>query len=247
MHRTIAIISIVLALSFAPGALAKRRSVRSAPAAPAPPAGNCHTFGLVAAGTKATYLSTTSGGNATFTITWISDTPTQTHTTQKTTTAQGTTDVDTVLDGEVVGNLRGLKHIHTKSVTPIPVIGSSTIEVDIDFVPSLIAGPAQGWCTGATWTISPVTETVVTRGTIPLPTQIVTTVGSTGEVLAVGESLTTPAGTFQTVKYRSAQVNGSNVQPSITWVSMEYNIVVKQDTLDAAGNVTSTTTLQSIP
>ena len=37
--------------------------------------------------------------------------------------------------------------------------------------------------------------------------------------------------------------SSGGVSPTITWVSMEHNIVVKQDTLDASGAVTSVTTL----
>lgn len=240
---------LVLALaSLALPALAqKHRAVRSAPVAAPPPVGQCHTFGLVAAGTKATYLTTTpSSGNVNFTVTWISDTPTQTRTTQQVQTAQGNADVETTLDGEIVGTLRALKHLYVKGTTTVPVLGKLTTETDIDFVPSLAAGPAAGWCVGNTWLIPAVTETIVTRSPAGTTTNIVTTVASEGEVLAVGEVLTVPGGTFNTVKYRSSIVaSGSNsVSPAITWVSMERNIVVKQDTLDASGNVTSVTELQ---
>jgi hypothetical protein len=239
------VVSLAVALGLAGHAsAAKRRAVRAV-APPSAPAG-CHTFALVRAGLKATYLSTTPGGNVTFTITWISDTPTQTRTTQKVTTPQATADVETTIDGEVVGLLRGMKHIYTKNITPIPGVGSSTLEVDIDFVPSLLAGPAAGWCVGNTWTISPVTETITTKSSFgpPIPPQVITTIASQGEVLAVGESVTVPAGTFQTVKYRHATVSGTSVQPAITWTSMEHSIVVRQETFDTSGNLTSTTTLQ---
>ena len=53
------------------------------------------------------------------------------------------------------------------------------------------------------------------------------------------------AGTFQTVKYKGNVVANNNPQPAITWTSMADAIVVCQDTLDAGGNFTSTTTLQS--
>jgi len=221
----------------------KRRSVRT-PVTPVQ--SGCHTFGLVRAGLKASYLSVAPGGNVTFQVTYISDTPTQTKTTQKVQSPSGNADVTTTLDGEIVGNLRGLKHIKISTTTTVPILGALTTDANLDFVPSLIAGPSAGWCTGATWTISPVTETLTTTGSLPLPPVVVTTIASTGEVLAVNESLTVPGGTFNTVKYRSAVVSGTSVQPAITWVSMTDNIVVKQDTIDAGGNVTSTTTLTAL-
>ena len=81
------------------------------------------------------------------------------------------------------------------------------------------------------------------QGTFP---STVVTLASTGEVLAVGESVTVQGGTFNTVKYKSSILSGTSVQPAITWVSMQHNIVVRQDTLDGAGAVTSTTVLTSL-
>jgi hypothetical protein len=240
------IVSLALALVMLAAGSAeaqKRRAVRAPSAAP-PPAGNCHTFGLVRAGLIASYQSTPPTN---FTVTYIQDTLTKTITKQKVTTPQATADADTIIDGEVVGNLRGIKHINVKATTPVPVLGSITIETDIDFVPSLIAGPLDGWCTGNKWTIPPVTETVVVKSPIAPPTnQIITTIASEGEVLAVGETVVVPAGSFQTVKYKGIIVTDGNVQTAITWTSMVHNIVVKQQTLDAAGNVTSTVELTSV-
>jgi hypothetical protein len=237
----------VALFAVAPADAQKRRAVRSGPVTAPPPQGQCHTFGLVQAGRKASYSTTnTNGGTATFTITWVSDTPTKTVTTQKVTTAQGTSDVTTVLDGEVFGQLRGLKHINLKTTTAVPVLGSITTEVDVDFVPSLTQGPAAGWCVGNTWSVPPVTETIVTKTPgVPNQTLIVTTVGSTGEVLAVGEPVAAAGRTFDTVKYRGALVSGSQVQTAITWVSMEHNVVVKQETMEGS-TVTSTTLLTSL-
>jgi hypothetical protein len=241
--RLLVVLTLVLVL--VPIAEAqRRRAVRSPSATPA--SGNCHTFALVRAGLVAGYRSVAPGGTVTFQVTYIYDTPTQTKTTQKVQAPTGNADVETILDGEVVGNLRGLKHINVKTTATVPVLGSVSGTTDIDFVPSLVAGPAAGWCAGETWSISPVTETITTTGFGAAPPVIVTTIASTGEVLAVGESVTVQAGTFQTVKFRNAVVSGSSVQPAITWTSMDHSIVVKQDTLDAAGNVTSTTELVSL-
>lgn len=242
-RRLLAVSALALFIVI-PAEAQKRRAVRANPGTPPPQGGTCHTFGLVKAGTKASYRTDAQSGVVTFTVTWISDTPTQTKTTQ-TVNAQGTTTtVETVLDGEVVGNLRALKHLNVKGTVTVPIFGPVTTETDITFIPSLVQGPSAGWCVGNTWNVAPVTEQILIKGpqgTIP---STVTTVASTGEVLAVGESLSVPGGTFNTVKYRGAIVSGSSVQTAITWVSMEHNIVVRQDTIDGAGNVTSVTTLQ---
>jgi hypothetical protein len=221
----------------------KRRAVR-APSAPPPPAGTCHTFGLVRAGLIATYQTVPA---STFTVTYISDAPTRTVTKQRVMAAGTTTDVDTILDGEVVGNLRGLKHINVKATTSVPILGNLTIETDVDFVPSLISGPSAGWCVGNTWTIPATTETVTVKSPVAPPTNnIKVTVAGQGEVLAVGETVVVPAGSFQTVKYRGVTVTDGNVQTAITWVSMEHNIVVKQDALDANGAVITALVLTAL-
>lgn len=242
VRRSLPVFALAL-LMVAPVEAQKRRAVRSAP--PAPQSGACHTFSLVRPGLKATYHAT-GAGEADFTITYISDAPTLTVTTQKVTTAQGVTDVQTRLDGEIVGNLRGLKHINVKASTVVPNFGPLTTETDIDFVPSLVMGPAAGWCVGNTWATPAVTETIVTKSPAGQNQQIVTTIASTGEVLAVNEMVNVPAGQFNTVKYRGASVSGTSVQTSITWVSMQHNIVVKQETLDGTGKVTSTLHLTAV-
>jgi hypothetical protein len=225
-----------------PASAQKRRAVRSGPAASAP--GACHTFSFVRPGLKATYHSTAPSGDADFTITYIFDNATQTKTTQVVTTSVGTASVETLITGEAFGNLRGIKHINVKGSQSVPILGTVSTEVDVDFVPSLIAGPLAGWCVGNTWTVSPVTETVIAKTSgVAVPPQIITTVASTGEVLAVGEVVRAAGRDIPTVKYRGALVSGTAVQTAITWVSMADNIVVKQDTLDANGAVTSTTIL----
>ncbi len=220
----------------------RRRAVRHTPAAGVVTPGPCHTFALVRPGLKASYLSTTPNGSATYTITYISDTPTQSKTTQVVSTPQGNANAVTTIDGEVVGLLRGMKHIDISTSITLPVVGTMTTEIDIDFVPSLILGPAAGWCVGNTWSVAPVTETIVTKAPFVLPvTTVVTTIGGDGEVLAVGEMATVPAGTFRTVKYRGVSFANNTTQESITWVSMDHSIVVKQDSFDGNGvNVTAT-------
>lgn len=237
-------VSVFAALMVVPAEGQRRRAVRKTPAL-VTPGSQCHTFSLVKAGLKATYLSTktTTTDSATYTITYISDTPTQTKTTQVVSTPQGNADAVTTIDTEVVGLLRGMKHIDVTSSITVPVLGKLTTEVDIDFVPTLILGPAAGWCVGNTWNVAPVTETIVTKAPFVTPvTTIVTTVGGQGEVLAVGESVTVPAGTFLTVKHRNVLFANDTVQPAITWTSMDHSIVVKQDAYDSVTGVIVTAT-----
>jgi hypothetical protein len=230
-----------------PAQAQRHRSVRKTPALVVSTP-QCHTFGFVKTGLKATYLSTTSSGNATYTVTYLKDTATQTKTSQIVSTPQGNATAVTTIDGEVVGLLRGMKHIDVTTTITVPVLGTLTTEVDIDFVPSLILGPAGGWCTDNTWDVAPVTETVVTKAPFVTPvTSIVTTVGGTGKVLAVGENVTVPAGTFKTVKYESIVLVNNTAQKSTTWASMDHAIVVKQESYDpVSGAITTNTQLTAL-
>jgi hypothetical protein len=244
MSRRLIVCVVVLATLLSVSAQGEKRRAVRAPSAAPPATGTCHTFGLVRAGLVASYVS---NPPTNFTITYISDTMIKTVTHQKVTTPQATAEADTILDGEVVNNLRGIKHVNIKTTTQAPVIGSFTIENDLDFVPSLIAGPSNGWCVGNKWSVPAVTETLTTKSPIAPPASIIkTTIASEGEVLAVGESLTVPAGTYQTVKYKGVVITDGNVQTAITWVSMEHNIVIKQQTLDANGAVTSSFEMVSL-
>jgi hypothetical protein len=246
IRRLLVLSLLVLSLVPVAEGQRRRRAVRSGPVAIAPPP-QCHTFGLVKPGLVATYLTNAQGGDVNFTITYISDAPTETRTTQKVTTPQGTADASTVVTGEIVGNLRAIKHVFVRTVSIVPVIGSFTVDVDIDFVPSLAAGPAAGWCVGNTWQTAPSIQTIMTRPSIGPPTTITNNlIGSEGIVLAVDDVIQVPAGEFHTVKYRGAIVAGTGVSTAITWVSMEHNIVVRQDTIDAGGTVTSVTRLMEL-
>lgn len=227
MSRLVSLMLVCVLFAVPEAFAAKRRSVK----VPANPSAStqCVTFGFVRVGLVGTYLTTTPQGNVNYVITYLQDDATTTRTTQKVTTPQGNADAVTKLDGEVVGILRALKHLNVKTTTVVPFLGAQLIEVDIDFVPSLILGPAAGWCVGAKWDVPPSTETIVTRSIAGVQQQVVTTAASQGEVLAI-EDITTPAGTFRTLKYRGIFVANGTVSTSTTWVSTLHNIVVRQET-----------------
>jgi hypothetical protein len=249
---TLALAALALfALVFPADAFAaKRRSVRPGAIGGTNPGGGgggCHTFGLVRAGLKATYKTTSNSGNVDFIVTYISDTGSQVKTKQDVTAPTGKAVADTTIDFETVSaSLRATKHVEVKTTVTTPI--NLTTTVDMTFAPSLVYGPAAGWCAGATWSIpaSTITSKVTTSFGGPPINNISTTIASTGEVLAVGESVTVPAGTFQTVKYRGVVTTDSGASPAIVWIGMQDNILIRQDALDAGGNVVSQTQLMSV-
>ena len=222
--------ALVCLLAVAPSLHAAKRRAVKAPSNPSTQ--QCVTFGFVRAGLAASYLTTTPQGNVTFTITYLQDGPGLSRTTQKVSAPSGNADAETTINTENgPGALRGIKHIYVKTTTVVPVLGSTVIETDIDFVPTLTQGPSAGWCVGAKWSVPAVTETLVTKSIAGTQSQIITTLASEGEVLAI-EDITVPAGTFHTLKYRGALVSSGNVQIATTWVSTEHNIVVRQEAGD---------------
>lgn len=242
--RTRLAMLMVLALAL-PAFGAKRRAVK-APANPVSSGGDCVTFNPVQPGLKASYSAPQ---GVTYTITYISDSATQTKTTQHVVTPQATADAETRLDWEQIPNAtityRAMKHLYTKVTTPVPFLGNQVIETDIDFVPSYITGPESGYCVGTTWHTPQSNETVTVKSIAGTQVTTGTAIAFDGEVLAI-ENITVPAGTFKTVKVKGATVTDSGVQRSIQWLSPDYSITVKQETYDDAGNLTGTVLLTAL-
>lgn len=214
-----------------------------------PTTGQCVNYGSPRIGMKASYLVTSTGQpNVTYQVTYVSETPTQARTTQKVQTPQGNTDVETRMDFETVKasfDLRALKHIYVKGTTSaagFPIV----IETDIDFVPSMVLGPLTGWCKGAKWTVPATTETITVKSIAGTQVQTQTTIAFEGEVLSVDDVITTPAGSFKCIKTRGLTPSATSTDRTISWNSIDHYITVRQETVDANGNVTSVTELQKI-
>lgn len=260
-HRRVVLSAFVLALVStliaADASAQRRRAVR--PSRPRAVLGPCHTWGFVPAGLKAAYRTTSPGQpDVTFEITYVSDTAALSKFRQKVNVpGQGTADAETTIQYEAIGGgLRAVREMELKSSMTVQGF-KITIDADSSFVPSLTWGPAASWCQGATWSI-PATTLTTTTTTSPGGTQtaISTTLAGTGQVLSVNETISVTAGSFQTVKYRGVNTTSgcpagsstctSGLVPVNAWLWKTHPIVVRQDSLDAGGNVTSTTQLTSV-
>ncbi|HET7435192.1 MAG TPA: hypothetical protein VFN10_10835 [Thermoanaerobaculia bacterium] len=244
--RTRLAMLMILALALPAFAAGKRRAVAAPSTPPQTGGGDCVNFAPVRTGLKASYSAP---GGVTFTITYLSDSATQTRTTQHVVTPQATADAETRLDWEQIPNAsityRAMKHLYTKVTTPVPFLGNQVIETDIDFVPSYITGPATGYCVGTKWHTPTSNETIMVKSIAGTQVQTGTAIAFDGEVLAV-ETITVPGGQFKTVKVKGATVTDSGVQRSIQWLSPDYSISIKQETYDDAGNLTGTTVLTKL-
>ncbi|HEX7152669.1 MAG TPA: hypothetical protein VF618_14360 [Thermoanaerobaculia bacterium] len=240
-RRHIALIAIALFVVLtAPESEGQRRRRAVAPPSSAAP-GACVEYKAVKPGMKASYLATAPGGNVTYTITYISDSKTETHTTQKVQTPQATADAETRATYEKVPgatyDLRALKHLWTKVVTPVPFIGSTTVETDIAFVPSLVLGPMDGYCPGVKWRVPPSTETITVKSIAGTMVQTQTTIEVEGEVLGTNVPVATSIGTFDCIQLKTYSIVNGEPQLTIAWNSIEHAVTVKQEAYDAGGNV----------
>ncbi len=109
----------------------------------------------------------------------------------------------------------------------------------VTFRPARISDPASRVCSARTWTIPPVTvSTVGSQGGV---SEMTTDPGS-GRVISVRESVTVPAGTFQTVHYEKIfdGANGRVVEE--TWQSIADGVSVKYTHAGPAGVATQVLT-----
>ncbi len=210
------------------------------------PGGQCVSVPFVHAGAKATYKNTDSSGVWTMITTVNSDSATVRTQNDQAFTSGGNSVIDSTFTLTTQNGLRQLHHAVSSAATtaagfPITVTTDSTFSTD------MVLGPMTEYCSGATWAIPATTQTVVTGGTFPGPTTVINRPAATGNVIAINQSLTVAAGTYNTVKYHGvADRTDANVQSSNIWVSIADGIMVKSENLDANGNVVATVELTNL-
>jgi hypothetical protein len=203
-----------------------------------PPSGSsgCVTIPHIATGRVASYRVT---GNQAFTMetTWHTDTDTSATETSLTHTSSGDSTIDSTYTYTVQNGLRALTHSVSSAATNA---GGFNIVVTLDstFSSPMILGPVSSWCSDSKWNNPAIVHTVVTSGTFPGPTTTINRPAAEGQVIAVNESITVAAGTFNTVHFRGVQGRtDANVQKSNIWMSISDGVLVKEEDLDDAGNV----------
>jgi hypothetical protein len=239
---------VVLGFAEETQAQARRRRAVAPPSTAAPT--NCVEYKAVRPGMKASYAATAPGGNSTYTITYISDSPTETRTTQKVQTPQATADGETRLQFDKVPgatyDLRALRHLYTKVTTAVPFLGSVSVETDIDFVPSFVVGPFEGYCAGVKWTVPPSTETITVRSPAGTNVMTQTTIAAEGEVLSVDDVVKTSIGDFTCIKLKTYTIVDGKPQLTIAWNSIEHAITVKQEAYDENGNIVTSVIITAL-
>ncbi|HEX8153744.1 MAG TPA: hypothetical protein VF698_11485, partial [Thermoanaerobaculia bacterium] len=219
-----------------------------APVAIDPPPTNpsgCATLPYMRAGLKLGYR--TSDGSYSSEQTVVADGPNQTIIRDRAVTAGSPSDIETTVD--FVGGAE--PRAATKMVSKAAVSAggfSLTITTEMTFSTPWVVGPMQP-CANTTFAIPATVQTTRITGApgpAPGPT-VYNRPADTGTVLAVGESLTTAAGTFSTVKYKGTQgATQASVTTSIVWYDLATGALVRQVEYSPSGAIVRTLDLISI-
>ena len=109
----------------------------------------------------------------------------------------------------------------------------------VTFQPARIGDPASRVCSGRTWSIPSVAVSAV--GSQGGSSEMTTDAGS-GRVISVRESVTVPAGTFQTVHYQKISDGAHGHVVEETWLSIADGVAVKYTHEGPAGVATQVLT-----
>lgn len=117
--------------------------------------------------------------------------------------------------------------------------GSSTESETTTYSPEYLYGPVKQYCQGQSWTSASVQETTTTDGY----TNSVYTSTESGIIASVNETVTVPAGTFDTVLITETESDGSS---SKIWLSKLHGVFVKHESYDAEDGSTTVIEVQSL-
>jgi hypothetical protein len=102
--------------------------------------------------------------------------------------------------------------------------GSGPFNNTMTYSPGALGDPAFTACVGKTWKISPVNATSKSaRGSFSMKTD-----AGTMTIVSVRESVTVPAGTFDTVHYTKTMNSGRGQVVDDFWKSTEHGVTVKR-------------------
>lgn len=99
------------------------------------------------------------------------------------------------------------------------------------YTPGAIGDPAYKACEGATWTIAAVTATSKSmQGTFSMKTD-----PGVLKIVKIRESMTVPAGTFDTVHYIKTMNSGRGQVVDQFWKSIEHGVTVRRTSTQPGG------------
>lgn len=207
-----AICAVVMSFTLPLGARAKQ--------APVVVPANCVSIGKPKPNLSYTYRQTESGGNSSaFTDRWEQFTTTGSRllTTKSSSKGQGV--LTTANRHRVVNDLLILDH-STQSGTE----GGVRINNSTSYEPGVVAEPANRACAGRTWPIRAVNVTSQSaQGRFSGMSD-----PGTLKIIAIHESVTVPAGRFDTVHYKRTMNSAGGPVVDEYWKSIEHGVTIKR-------------------
>lgn len=204
----------------------------------------CTTLPFMRAGLRLEYKTSDNLYHSIQTVTSDSATKTELH--DEATTGGQASKIDSTFDYVTQGNFRAMTHMLSKATVQVSGF-TITTNTDITWSPALVISPLSEFCAGTTFNVPATTQTVQITGSFPGPTTVTQRPAFTAEILGVGVSVTTAAGTFSTVHYKSTQgATQSGVVYSITWYDIASGALVRQIQYDASNQPLQTLDLISI-
>jgi hypothetical protein len=225
--------ALVLAALAAPAPI----GAGSGQAAP-PAAGDCVAIGAPKPNLTYVYRQTESTGNASeFSNRWESFTATgsRLHTTKNTPRGRGT--LTTVTEHHVTDDLLMIDR-QTDTGTEAGARINNTTSFQR---PGVVGGPAKRACRGRLWNFRAVTVTHHQSGGGPVSAQ---SEPGTLRVIDIRESVTVPAGRFDTVHYLRTVMGDTGRSLDEYWLSIEHGVMVKRN--HTLPNATVAAVLQAI-
>lgn len=115
--------------------------------------------------------------------------------------------------------------------TAVGTDGGGTFNNSMTYTPGAIGDPAYKACEGTTWKIAPVNATMTSlQGSFSMKTD-----PGTMTIIKIHESMTVPAGTFDTVHYMKTMNSGRGQLVDEFWKSIEHGVTVKRNSRQPGG------------
>lgn len=191
----------------------------------------CVTIGKPKPNLGFTYRQTESGGNSSaFTDRWEEFTTTGSRLVTKKSGPRGQGAITTVNRHHVENDLLILDHSKQTGAD-----GGVRIDNSTSYKPGVVADPAGRACMNGTWPIGTVKVTSLSaQGQFSGMSD-----SGTLQIIAIHESITVPAGTFDTVRFRRTMTSAAGVAVDEYWKSTEHGVTVKRVHTMPGGGVTA--------
>ncbi len=218
--------ALVAAAAFAVPAIGARSGQTAAPAA-----NDCVELGTPKPNLTFVYRQTESSGNPSeFSQRWESVTATGSRVITTKNTTRGTGTLTTITAHRVVDDLLMMdRQTDTGTEAGARINNTTTFQR-----PGVVGGPAKQACRDRSWNFRAVTVTHNQSGGGPISAQ---SDAGTLRIIAIRESVTVPAGRFDTVHYLRTVMGDTGRATDEYWLSIEHGVMVKRNHMLPTGTV----------